>query len=62
MSDKSSALSDNGKKNDSDDSAHQLKIDVTDSDDDDAPIIRYVNAIIFKSEFRACFRCSYRAV
>jgi general secretion pathway protein E len=26
-----------------------LKIDVTDSEDDDAPIIRYVNAIIFKA-------------
>lgn len=27
----------------------QLKIDVTDAEDDDAPIIRYVNAIIFKA-------------
>ena len=49
MSDKSSNLADSGKKDDSDDSANQLKIDVTDSDDDDAPIIRYVNAIIFKA-------------
>jgi general secretion pathway protein E len=49
MSDKSSALGENGRKDDSDDSANQLKIDVTDSDDDDAPIIRYVNAIIFKA-------------
>lgn len=49
MSDKSSSLGENGKKEDADDSAHQLKIDVTDSDDDDAPIIRYVNAIIFKA-------------
>jgi general secretion pathway protein E len=49
MSDKSSALSDSGKKGDGDDFASQLKIDVTDSDDDDAPIIRYVNAIIFKA-------------
>ena len=47
MSDRSSNLSENGKKDDSDE--HQLKIDVTDSDDDDAPIIRYVNAIIFKA-------------
>ena len=47
MSDRSSALSDSGKKEDADE--HQLKIDVTDSDDDDAPIIRYVNAIIFKA-------------
>jgi general secretion pathway protein E len=49
MSDKTSNLADSGKKDDSDDSANQLKIDVTDSDDDDAPIIRYVNAIIFKA-------------
>jgi general secretion pathway protein E len=49
MSDKSSNLSESGKKDDGDDSANQLKIDVTDSDDDDAPIIRYVNAIIFKA-------------
>ena len=49
MSDKSSNLSDSGKKDDADDFANQLKIDVTDSDDDDAPIIRYVNAIIFKA-------------
>ncbi len=47
MSDRSSALSDSGKKEEADE--HQLKIDVTDSDDDDAPIIRYVNAIIFKA-------------
>jgi general secretion pathway protein E len=49
MSDKSSNLSESGKKDDADDFANQLKIDVTDSDDDDAPIIRYVNAIIFKA-------------
>lgn len=49
MSDKSSALAESGKKDDSDDFSSQLKIDVTDSDDDDAPIIRYVNAIIFKA-------------
>ncbi len=49
MSDKSSSLAESGKKDDSDDFSNQLKIDVTDSDDDDAPIIRYVNAIIFKA-------------
>lgn len=49
MSDKSSNLSNTGKKDDGDDFVNQLKIDVTDSDDDDAPIIRYVNAIIFKA-------------
>jgi general secretion pathway protein E len=49
MSDKSSNLSESSKKDDADDFANQLKIDVTDSDDDDAPIIRYVNAIIFKA-------------
>ncbi|MCB0332611.1 MAG: type II secretion system ATPase GspE [Bdellovibrionales bacterium] len=47
MSDRSSAL-------DADEDAHsefehQLKIDVTDAEDDDAPIMRYVNAIIFKA-------------
>ncbi len=49
MSDRSSELSGSGKKEDADDLSNQLKIDVTDSDDDDAPIIRYVNAIIFKA-------------
>lgn len=49
MSDKSSSLADSGKKSDHDEYQYQLKIDVTDSDDDDAPIIRYVNAIIFKA-------------
>ena len=48
MSDRSSNLSDSESK-DEEDLATQLKIDVTDSDDDDAPIIRYVNAIIFKA-------------
>lgn len=47
MSDRSSALADQDTKEDAED--FQLKIDVTDSDDDDAPIIRYVNAIIFKA-------------
>jgi len=48
MSDRSSNLGDSDGK-DEEDLATQLKIDVTDSDDDDAPIIRYVNAIIFKA-------------
>jgi general secretion pathway protein E len=49
MSDRTSNLSDSSSKDDPDDLSSQLKIDVTDSDDDDAPIIRYVNAIIFKA-------------
>ena len=49
MSDRSSSLSESGKKDDGEDFNSQLKIDVTDADDDDAPIIRYVNAIIFKA-------------
>ena len=47
MSDRSSALS--SKEDDGSEFENQLKIDVTDSEDDDAPIIRYVNAIIFKA-------------
>ncbi len=47
MSDRSSALS-KDEDNDSE-TPDQLKIDVTDAEDDDAPIIRYVNAIIFKA-------------
>jgi len=47
MSDRSNTLA-NSKEN-QDDSAQSLKIDVTDSDDADAPIIRYLNAIIFKA-------------
>lgn len=50
MSDRSSALSAEEEKDDTADfSGHTLKIDVTDAEDDDAPIIRYVNAIIFKA-------------
>ena len=49
MSDRSSNLADSDSKDDRDDASGKLKIDVTDSDDDDAPIIRYVNAIIFKA-------------
>ncbi|MBX7145185.1 MAG: type II secretion system ATPase GspE [Oligoflexia bacterium] len=48
MSDRSSSLqSDKESQEESLDT--QLKIDVTDAEDDDAPIIRYVNAIIFKA-------------
>ena len=50
MSDRSNSLTnanDDNKSTDEFDS--QLKIDVTDSEDEDAPIIRYVNAIIFKA-------------
>lgn len=47
MSDRSSSLSDTNGMVDEGDSV--LKIDVTDAEDDDAPIIRYVNAIIFKA-------------
>ncbi len=49
MSDRSSNLSNSNNKDDPEDLTNQLKIDVTDSGDDDAPIIRYVNAIIFKA-------------
>lgn len=48
MSDRSSQLS-RDEEEDSFENADQLKIDVTDAEDDDAPIIRYVNAIIFKA-------------
>lgn len=49
MSDRSNNLANSDSKEDGEDLSNQLKIDVTDSDDDDAPIIRYVNAIIFKA-------------
>lgn len=49
MSDRSSALTSDEKKGSGDDLDVALKIDVTDAEDDDAPIIRYVNAIIFKA-------------
>ena len=50
MSDRSSALS-NEPEEDGEFGGfeQQLKIDVTDSEDDDAPIIRFLNAIIFKA-------------
>ncbi|MCB0335257.1 MAG: Flp pilus assembly complex ATPase component TadA, partial [Bdellovibrionales bacterium] len=49
MSDRKSELSSDSEKDSNPDFDAQLKIDVTDSEDDDAPIIRYVNAIIFKA-------------
>lgn len=48
MSDRSSALaSEEGES--SGEFASPLKIDVTDAEDDDAPIIRYVNTLIFRA-------------
>ena len=46
MSDRPSELS---KEKTEDEIMDTLKIDVTDAEDDDAPIIRYLNAIIFKA-------------
>jgi general secretion pathway protein E len=48
MSDRSSSLS-AGETDENDEFSQQLKIDVTDAEDDEAPIIRYLNAIIFKA-------------
>jgi general secretion pathway protein E len=48
MNDRSAQLSDE-KGNNNQESDAPLKIDVTDAEDDDAPIIRFVNAIIFKA-------------
>ena len=47
MSDRSSSLA--GAEEEQDEFGAQLKIDVTDAEDDDAPIIRYVNAVIFRA-------------
>ena len=49
MNDRSSALSSDDSKDEFDGFEQNLKIDVTDSEDDDAPIIRFLNAIIFKA-------------
>lgn len=49
MSDRSSALTSGEEAQESEEFQQQLKIDVTDAEDDDAPIIRYLNAIIFKA-------------
>lgn len=48
MSDRSSGLASEN-ENGSDELASPLKIDVTDAEDDDAPIIRYVNTLIFRA-------------
>jgi general secretion pathway protein E len=48
MSDRSSSLA--GEKDEKEgEISHSLKIDVTDAEDDDAPIIRYVNTLIFRA-------------
>lgn len=49
MSDRSSALSSSQENGRDEESLDQLKVDVTDAEDEDAPIIRYINAIIFKA-------------
>lgn len=48
MSDRESSL-DTDEKNRTKDISDSLKIDVTDDEDDDAPIIRYVNTLIFRA-------------
>jgi len=48
MSDRETGL-DQNKAEEIDHNLHQLKIDVTDAEDDDAPIIRFVNALIFRA-------------
>ena len=48
MSDRSNELQ-NAEDEESDDISNTLKIDVTDAEDDDAPIIRYVNTLIFRA-------------
>lgn len=49
MSDRSSELAPEERGQGDDQYDQVLKIDVTDAEDDDAPIIRYLNAIIFKA-------------
>lgn len=49
MSDRSSELGVDDDDNDDNDFDSKLKIDVTDAEDDDAPIIRYVNSLVFKA-------------
>ncbi|MCC6221766.1 MAG: type II secretion system ATPase GspE [Deltaproteobacteria bacterium] len=49
MTDKSSSLESEEEHGDPDAISSSLKIDVTDSEDDDAPIIRYVNTLIFRA-------------
>ena len=49
MSDRSTGLDAVEKEENSEDLSTSLKIDVTDAEDDDAPIIRYVNTLIFRA-------------
>ena len=49
MSDRASTLEANEEREKFDDISTSLKIDVTDAEDDDAPIIRYVNTLIFRA-------------
>lgn len=49
MSNRSSALDSAGASEEADPLSQTLKIDVTDAEDEDAPIIRYVNAILFRA-------------
>lgn len=48
MTDRASSL-EMGEEERADDISQSLKIDVTDAEDDDAPIIRYVNTLIFRA-------------
>jgi general secretion pathway protein E len=48
MTDRASSL-DAGDRDKADEISSTLKIDVTDAEDDDAPIIRYVNTLIFRA-------------
>ena len=49
MSDRESSLEADDDNEMSEDLSTSLKIDVTDAEDDDAPIIRYVNTLIFRA-------------
>lgn len=49
MSDRDTALQEDQNDDFSASNYQQLKIDVTDAEDDDAPIIRFVNALIFRA-------------
>jgi len=49
MSDRSNPLDAGDKEDEGEEISASLKIDVTDAEDDDAPIIRYVNTLIFRA-------------
>lgn len=49
MTDRNSTLETEEKEKTGDEISSTLKIDVTDAEDDDAPIIRYVNTLIFRA-------------